>query len=152
MGGIVRLGFQPFIYWQQGISVSDGSFMQRAGVSTLYDDLEKYTQSVVATDLILAHSILNSPESLFIQCGMCHVYRHGLYKRSDDNQLKKFNLHNYSAYADFKYEPPFFTGYYIALRYDILHFLGSKDNEDVNSKDFNPWDNDVAPIFSGHGI
>ena len=56
MGGIIRLGFQPIIYWQQGISLSHGSFMQRDGININYDDLEQYSQTVIGTDLILAHS------------------------------------------------------------------------------------------------
>lgn len=144
MGGIVRLGFQPFIYWQQGISVSYGSFMQRAGVNTLYNDLEQYTQSVVATDFILAHSYFELSGEFIYSMWDVPMFTGTDFIKDDENQLKKFNLHNYSAYADLKYEPPFFTGYYIALRYDMLRFPDSKDIEDVNSKDFNPWDKDVT--------
>ncbi len=144
MGGIVRFGFQPFIYWQQGISISYGSFMQRAGVNTLYDDLQQYTQSVIATDLILAHSYFELSGEFIYSVWDVPMFTGTDFIKDDDNQLKKFNLQNYAAYADFKYEPPFFTGYYIALRYDILRFLDSKDIEDVNSKDYNPWDNNVT--------
>ncbi len=113
-------------------------------MNTLYDDLENYTQSIVATDIILAHSYFELSGEFIYSLWDVPMFTGTDFIKNDNNQLKKFNLRNYSAYADFKYEPPFFTGFYIALRYDMLHFLDSKDIEDVNSKNFNPWDNDVT--------
>ena len=36
------------------------------------------------------------------------------------------------------------TGFYLAGRYDILHFLDSNDLKEANLNGFNPWDNDVT--------
>ena len=45
-GGILHLGFQPVIYWQQGISASFGTFMQRADINSNHEGLEKFNQIV----------------------------------------------------------------------------------------------------------
>jgi hypothetical protein len=144
MGGIIRFGFQPVIYWQQGISVSYGSFMQRVPVNSLYKKFEQYTQGIIATDLILAHSYFELSGEFIYSVWNVPMFTGTDFIKDDNNELMKFNLQNYSAYADFKFEPPFFTGYYIAVRYDMLRFLESNDIIDVNSKDFNYWGNDVT--------
>jgi hypothetical protein len=143
-GGIVRLGFQPAIYWQQGISVGYGSFMQRAGVNSLYDDLEQYSQTVMATDLILAHSYFELSGEFIYAFWEVPMFSGTDFIKDETNNLIKFKLQNYSGYIDLKYEPSFFTGYYIALRYDMIGFLNSADLEKVSDKNFNPWDNQIS--------
>jgi hypothetical protein len=144
MGGIIRLGFQPIIYWQQGISLSHGSFMQRDGININYDDLEQYSQTVIATDLILAHSYFELSGEFLYSMWQVPMFIGTGFIEEEPLKLQKMKLENYSAYLDFKFEPPFITGAYIAFRYDILNFMNSEDLKDVNSKNFNPWDNDVT--------
>jgi hypothetical protein len=144
LGGIVRFGFQPFIYWQQGISLSYGSFMQADGINSNYEKLEEYTQAVAATDLILAHSYFELSGEFIYSLWNVPMFSGGAFIEESPGDLQKINLHNYSAYADLKYEPPFFTGSYIAVRYDILRFLDSDDLNDVDSENYNPWDNNVT--------
>ena len=144
VGGIIRLGFQPLIYWQQGISLSYGSFMQRDGININYDDLEQYTQTVIATDIILAHSYFELSGEFIYSLWYVPMFIGTGFIEEEPRNLQNMNLENYSAYLDFKIEPPFLTGAYIAFRYDILRFQDSGDIADINSKNFNPWDNDVT--------
>lgn len=144
MGGIIRLGFQPIIYWQQGISLSHGSFMQRDGININYDELEQYSQTVLGTDLILAHSYFELSGEFLYSMWQVPMFIGTGFIEEEPLKLQKMKLENYSAYLDFKIEPPFITGAYIAFRYDMLNFLNSDDLKDINSKNFNPWDNDVT--------
>ena len=144
MGGIIRLGFQPLIYWQQGLSLSYGSFMQRDGININYDDLEQYIQTVIATDIILAHSYFELSGEFIYSLWYVPMFIGTGFIEEEPRKLQNMNLENYSAYLDFKIEPPFLTGAYIAFRYDILRFQDSGDLKDINSKNFNPWDNDVT--------
>jgi hypothetical protein len=144
MGAVVRIGFQPLIYWQQGISISHGSFMQRDGININYDELEQYTQTVIATDLILAHSYFELSGEFLYSMWQVPMFIGTGFIEEEPLKLQKMKLENYSAYLDFKIEPPFLTGAYIAFRYDILNFLDSDDLKDVNSSNFNPWDNNVS--------
>jgi len=59
-------------------------------------------------------------------------------------KAETFGLSNYAAYLDLRYEPPFISGSYIAVRYDILRFLDSDDLKDIDDLDYNPWDNNVT--------
>ncbi len=144
MGGIIRFGFQPVIYWQQGISISHGSFMQRDGININYDNLEQYTQTVIATDLILAHSYFELSGEFIYSRWYVPMFISTGFIEEQPRKLKNMNLDNYSAYLDFKIEPPFLTGAYVAFRYDILRFQDSDDVTNINNKDFNPWDNNVT--------
>jgi hypothetical protein len=143
-GGIVRLGFQPVIYWQQGISVSHGSFMHKDGINSIYENLKDFSQSVIGTDLVLAHSYFELSGEVIYSMWQVPLFANADFSRQGSRTLKKYNLANYGAYMDFKIEPPFLTGAYIAVRYDILKFLDSDDLNDVNSKNHNPWDNDIT--------
>jgi hypothetical protein len=59
-------------------------------------------------------------------------------------KAKTFNLANYAAYLDLRYEPPFVSGSYIAVRYDILRFMDSDDLKNLWDADQNLWDNNVT--------
>ncbi len=144
MGGIIRIGFQPVIYWQQGIAISHGSFMQRDGINSIYSDLEQFTQTVLGTDLVLAHSYFELSGEFIYSMWKVPLFANADFSRKAPRTLQEYNLTNYGAYVDFKFEPPFFTGAYLALRYDLLRFLEAEDLRDVDSRDFNPWDNDIT--------
>ena len=143
-GGIIRFGFQPLIYWQQGISVSHGTFFQKDGINSIYSNLKDFTETVIGTDLVLAHSYFELSGEAIYSIWQVPLFANAEFSREASRTLKKYNLANYSAYIDFKFEPPFLTGAYIAVRYDILKFLDSDDLKNVNGKNFNPWDNDVS--------
>lgn len=145
-GGIARLGFQPLIFWQQGISVSYGSFLQRnLNDNVKYENLEKYRQFAAGTDLIMAY--------LYFELSGEFIYSFwnvpGFFSTTRDfieilsGKPAEFKLENYSAYVDLKIEPPFLTGSYLAFRYDILRFLEYKHPNTARRITLNPWDYDV---------
>ena len=107
-------------------------------------DLEQYSQTVIGTDLILAHSYFELSGEFLYSMWQVPMFIGTGFIEEEPLKLQKMKLENYSAYLDFKIEPPFITGAYIAFRYDILNFMNSEDLKDVNSKNFNPWDNDVT--------
>jgi hypothetical protein len=139
--GIIRLGFQPVIYWQQGISASYGSFMQKDGVNSNYEKLEKYKQFVGGTDFIFAHSYFELSGEVIYSSWNIPAFANGAFIEQSPGVLKEFNLENYSAYFDFKIEPPFFTGSFLACRYEMLRFVEAKD---LQPEQLNSWDNDMT--------
>jgi hypothetical protein len=143
--GIVRLGFQPAIFWQQGISVSHGSFMQQQDtVYSYYDDFTEFTQTVIGTDLVLGYSYFELSGEFFYSMWNVPHFDGTDFIRDYYGKAKTFGLANYAAYVDLRYEPPFISGSYIAVRYDILRFLDSDDLIDVHGMNYNPWDNNVT--------
>jgi hypothetical protein len=143
--GIIRLGFQPAIYWQQGISVSYGSFMQQQDSTySYYDDLTSFTQTVIGTDIILSYSFFEISGEIFYSLWNVPHYDGTDFVRDYYGRAREFSLSNYAAYLDLKYEPPFLSGSYVAVRYDMLRFLEAKDLNDINGVNYNPWDNNVT--------
>lgn len=116
-----RLGFQPIIYWQQGISFSYGSFFQRDAVNNTIDNLEKYRQMLIGTDIILASGYFELSGELVYS--MWNVpARDSSWRRNAKGELETFDLSNYAGYADLKYEPPFIPGSYVAVRFEKMIF------------------------------
>ena len=145
LAGIVRIGFQPAIFWQQGISFSYGSFMQQQdSVYSYYDDFTSYTQTVVGTDIILGYSYFELSGEFFYSLWNVPHFNGTDFIRDYYGNAVTFSLANYAAYLDLRYEPPFISGSYIAVRYDILRFLDSDDLKDINDVNYNPWDNNVT--------
>ena len=143
--GIVRIGFQQPIFWQQGISVSHGSFMQQQDtVYSYYDDFTEFTQTVVGTDIVLGYSYFELSGEFIYSMWSVPFFLGTDYIRDYYGKAQAFSLSNYAAYLDLRYEPPFISGTYIAVRYDILKFQESDDLKNVNGWDYNPWDNDVT--------
>jgi len=150
-GGIIHLGFQPVIYWQQGLSFSYGTFMQRDDINSNLVGLEKFNQVVLGTDIILAHSYFELSGEFIYSMWKVPGFASGAFKETASGELGKFNLENYSAYVDFKYEPPFFTGSYIAVRYDMLKFLEFDHPATSSIITINPWDTDVIRYSAAIG-
>ena len=144
--GIVRLGFQPAIFWQQGISISHGSFMQQQQdtIYSYYDDFTEFTQTVIGTDLVLGYSYLELSGEFFYSMWNVPHFDGTDFIRDYYGKAKAFSLANYAAYVDLRYEPPFISGSYIAVRYDILRFLDSDDLKNVHNMNYNPWGNNVT--------
>ena len=150
-GGIIHLGFQPVIYWQQGISASFGTFMQRDDINSNLQGLEKFNQIVLGTDIILAHSYFELSGEFIYSMWNVPGFANGTFKESASGELGEFNIDNYSAYVDFKYEPPFFTGSYIAFRYDMMKFLEFDHPATSSVITKNPWDTDVMRYSAAFG-
>lgn len=151
IGGIARLGLQPVIFWQQGISFSYGTFMQKDGINSIYDGFEEFKQMAAGTDLVLAYSHFELSGEIIYSMWDVPMFAGGTFFEDAPRSLASFKLSNYSGYADFKIEPPFLTGLYVAVRYDILKFVESDDIKSLNSNNFNPWDNDITRYSAAVG-
>ncbi len=156
LAGVARLGFQPAIFWQQGISVSYGSFMQADPVNNLVrtnNPFEQYRQLVLGTDVILAYAFFElSGELIYSQWT---VPRFTLAEgfataASNSDELVRYTVSNLSGYVDFKFEPPFLTGTYLALRYERLLFLPYTDAR-TNQENLS-WDRSVTRLSASIGV
>jgi hypothetical protein len=141
--GIIRLGFSPLIFWQQGISVSYGSFLQSDPLNSNYNNLTRFSQLVAGTDLILAYSYFEISGEFIYSKWQVPGFDNGTYKESSPGKLAIYDLENYSAYTDIKFEPPFLTGSYLAFRYDILRFLEYQHPNSTSRITLNPWDYNI---------
>jgi len=118
--------------------------MQQDSIYSYYDDLTSFTQAVIGTDLILAYSYFELSGEFFYSLWNVPHYDGTDFVRDYYGRAREFSLSNYTAYLDLKYELPFISGSYVAVRYDILRFLDAKDLNDINGVNYNPWDNNVT--------
>jgi len=144
--GMARLSFQPAIYWQQGVSLSRGSFMESSEVNSDFSNLESFSQTLLGTDWILAYSLFElSGEFIYSMWKVPGFDTDGFVVDKWDN-LKKFDLENYSYYFDLKYEPSFLSGSFLALRFEELKFVKYEEEQGYYSTtpgvSFN-WGSDV---------
>lgn len=149
MAVIARLGFQPVIYWQQGISFSYGSFFKRAAVNNTLNNLEKYRQMLIGTDIILAYAYFELSGEAVYSMWKVPGYQGGFKFKDNGSDLLTFDLKNYSGYADLKYEPPFLTGSYVAVRLEKMIF--DKYNVPGSLTWSNTWDENIMRYSAAVG-
>ncbi len=144
VNGTLRIGTQPFIFWQQGFSVSHGSFMRSAVVNANYDRLEKYRQTLFGTDIVLAYTYFElSGEFLFAQWDVPASDKKG-FQIGTDGSLLQYRLTNWSYYVDLKIEPPFLPGSYLAGRYEKMTFDRYTPPASSTLSGGNPWDDGLS--------
>jgi hypothetical protein len=136
-GIISRLKLQPTYYWEQGLSVSHGSFIQESEVSTLLEDLGMFTQTLIGTDFKLGSGFFEVSGEL-----IGAFYRVPIF----DSEARSFDtganndpltVNSWSVYLDIKYEIPMIQGSYVAYRIDHLGFGKLEDSTSPQ------WDNHV---------
>jgi hypothetical protein len=142
-GLISRLGFQPLIFWQQGISAGYGSFIQKHISNQSWGKLERFRQLVLGTDLVVGYSYFELSGEFVYSIWNVPAYTQMQYVVETPWTLAEFKLKNYGAYLDLKYEPSFLTGCYLAVRYDILQFEKYTHPTATTEITLNPWDHDV---------
>ncbi len=140
LGVTLRLGMQPFIFWQQGFSVSHGSFMRRAAVNTNYDRLEKYRQTLLGTDMVLAFAHFELSGELLYALWDVPASDNNGFRIAPDGNLEKYRLSNWSGYVDARLEMPFLPGSYIAGRYERMVFNRYTPPAGSTLAAQNPWD------------
>jgi len=137
-GIISRLKVQATYFWEQGLSLSHGSFLRKSEVSTGLDQFRNFRQTLIGTDFRLGMGFLEVSGELI------GVFYKTPVLKVDDDQFDPatwdtpVTLSGFSGYANVKYELPFLPGSYLAYRIDRLDFgEESYTNTSVN------WDNDV---------
>ncbi len=146
-----RLLLRPAIFWQQGISLSYGGIMQRdPAVSPTVDrtdELSRSSQLLFGTDWKIGYSYVEVSGEFVRSQWNVPRFDAGAFALDATGKLKMFEAENFSWYVDAKYEPPFFSGSVIALRYEQMVFSAYDDGAGVR-KD---WDDDVERISAALG-
>lgn len=149
---VTRIGLQPVIYWQQGLSFSYGNFMYDAGYDSSYKDMDKFTQLLLGTDFIISGGYFElTGEFIYSSWSVPAWQDRSLISRMQ-SYLVAYPLTNYTGYVDLKVEPPFIPGSYLALRYDMMTFDTFKNPKpDVLLTLPRKWDNDVSAYSAAFG-
>jgi hypothetical protein len=148
IAGIARLALQPVIFWQQGISFSYGSFMERSEVNAALRDLEQYKQTVIGSDWVFAYTYFELSGEYIHSFWKIPAYDQDGFLTDTYGNVAIYDLENYSFYIDLKYEPSFMPGSYLAVRFEELHFKEYKQDygyyaQPTQTLSEGPWDNNV---------
>lgn len=150
IAGISRVGFKPSISWDLGLSLSHGSFMQRDPVNSALrarKPLENYTQSLAGIDFVYQFLYFEIVSEVILSHWRVPRFQNGLFTFQNGNPVQ-YNITNIGSYIDFKYEPPFLTGSYLAIRAENMLFIETDDP--VTGESFS-WDDDVTRLTIAAG-
>lgn len=132
-----RLKLQATYFWEQGFSVSHGSFLNESTVSTSIEKFQKYRQTLVGTDFKLGFGYLEISGEVIAAFYKVPVYLVGNQEFQLNTIDKPLQLTSIAAYVDTKYELPFIQGSYLSYRLDRLSFEALEDYTVAN------WDNNI---------
>ena len=148
LGFISKIKLRPTYFWEQGISISHGTFMQQSEVSDQLQDLGRYTQTLIGTDFKLGKGFFEFSGEL-----IAAIYEVPEFSSESETFIGNPNddplkLSSLSTYLDIKYELPQIHGSYVAFRFDYLGFSDLESNATQN------WDNNVTrqSIAIGYNI
>ncbi|MBC8045153.1 MAG: hypothetical protein IAF08_17065 [Rhizobacter sp.] len=148
VAGVARLGFSPAPFWQQGVSVSYGGFMQRDAVNQFFGGLENYSQLAVGTDIILGYAFFELSGEAVYASWRVPRFSNNQFSATPQLELLTYTPANYAAYLDLKIELPFLIGSYVAFRYDKIGFF-YYDDPLTGARAV--WDNDVTRLSLAAG-
>jgi hypothetical protein len=149
LAGIARISFKPAIFWQQGVSFSHGSFMERAEVNTQINDLEQFKQTIIGTDWLISFTYFEISGEFIHANWNLPVFEADSFLTNSYDKITGYDFKNYSYYIDLKYEPSFISGSYIALRFEELIFKEyDSPSSGYGSESTDPiiegrWDNSI---------
>lgn len=151
VAGIARVGFKPNISWDLGLSLSHGSFMQRDPVNSFIrtrQPLENFTQSLAGVDFVFQFLYFEIVGEAILSHWRVPRFQNGLFTVDNRGNPVQYNITNIGSYIDLKYEPPFLTGSYLAVRAENLSFIETDDP--VTGETFS-WDDDVTRLTFAAG-
>lgn len=133
-----RLGVRPIYFWEQGISISHGSFLRDSEVGNQLADFQQYRQTLIGTDYKIGLSWFEFSGEL-----IWTLYRTPAFdpeNRTFLDQGESLNLQSFNAYLDIKYRLPFLARSFLAYRFDTMRF-GQLESPTYTNSD--QWDNPV---------
>lgn len=146
-----RLFYRPYVYWEQGFSLSFGNFMQGDPLNNSVrsnESFQKFYQLLLGTDVKVAFTYFEIIGEAIYSNWKTTGFISNQFNTNCGGELCNYNLSNISGNIDFKYEPPGFTGSYIALRAEHLLFIEADDPETNESI---KWDENVSRLSAVFG-
>jgi hypothetical protein len=136
-GIISRVKIQPVYFWEQGFSVSYGTFLQASEFDYQLPDLRAFSQTLIGTDykfgaghFELSGEIIGAFYTVPQFNNQSELFDSGV----DGNGV---GLRNLAVNLDIKYEPSALQGSFVAYRIDHLRFSELEAGQNQN------WDENV---------
>lgn len=151
LAGIARIQFNPSIYWNQALSFSYGNFLQADGVNEAVreeNNFQKYTQLLLGTDTKIAFTYFEVIAEAIYSNWKVPGFIGNSFDTDGSNNLREYSVSNISGNIDLKYEPPSFTGGFLAFRAEYLSFFDAEDPQTGNNFE---WDQNVSRLTGAIG-
>jgi hypothetical protein len=148
-----RIGIQPAMWWQQGFSVSYGSFMNADSVNASARDnnpLEQYKQLLIGADFIFSYLWFEVSGEVMYSRWNVPRFAGGrfTFENPSSSRFQEYEIENLGGYIDMKIEPPFLTGSYIAFRAERIAF---QPFDDPLTKARTYWDTGITRLSLAAG-
>ncbi len=123
ISGIGRIGFHPAMWATVGVSGSFGSFMEKTGENQVLGDVQKYKQTALGTDIVLAYGYFEFSGEYMHSNWTTPKFASGAFvKVPGTAEFASFDLTNQGFYADVKIDIPYLPGLFFAGRFDRVWF------------------------------
>lgn len=148
-----RIGIQPAMWWQQGFSVSYGSFLNADSVNASAREnnpLEQYRQLLLGTDFMFSYLWFELSGEVMYSRWNVPRFAGGRFttENSSSSRFQAYEIENLGGYVDVKFEPPFLTGSYLAFRAERIAF---QPFDDPITKVRTYWDAGVTRLSVAAG-
>ena len=147
MAGFFRVTHMVNMFLTAGISASYGSFMHEGAVNAALmedNDFTQFTQTAVGGDFQIGFTYFEIiGEATFSNWNVPFYNDEDGFYFSGNGDLATFELANVVGNIDVKYEPPFFTGGYVAIRAEHINF---NENNIPGEYGYPDWDHDISKL------
>jgi hypothetical protein len=151
---ITRMEVRPAVFWTQGVSFSHGAFMDQHPQNRPLrqnESLRRFRQTLIGTDFQTGYSYFALSGEVAYTIWSVPGYRQdatppyqdGAFVRDEQGDPARFRLTQWGGHVDAKFEPPFLSGSYLAVRGGHLYF--PKRTHPVTGNTFK-WDSDVTRL------
>ena len=146
---IGRIRYKPTYFWEQGLSISHGGFLQETNLHEPLGKLNQYPQTLLGTDFTLGYTYFEvKGEILWGQYKVPEFEaEQESFRRDSNGEILTHTLRNWSSYAVLSYELPSLPGAYLAYQFDGLFFGSATGTLSTSSS----WDDNVIRHSFGVG-
>lgn len=138
ISGTGRLAVKPAIWTEMGMSFSYGSFMDAGENNSIIQEINKYKQLSIGSDIQFAYSYFDFAAEYVYNRWKTPKFGNGQFIRNLSGEIAQFEPENHSLYADLKIDIPYVPGLFIGGRFDRLWFPKVKNLTGTET-----WDIDV---------
>lgn len=146
LGVNARLQWQPAWFWKQGFSFSHGHIMKRTPQNVVLEDLDRYRQTLIGTDLTAGFGYWELSGEAMAGWHRVPFFdpEAGDFVRRSDGSPADEVLFQWAGWLQLRVEPPFLTGSWLAWQSGLVHFGADPLSPTTRTWDEPAWNHQVG--------
>lgn len=151
LAGTIRISGSPSPYIELGASASHGSYFESSENNTAFqadENLSRFTQSVLGGHFKWQFTYFEIRGEATFSSWTAPLWINNMLTVDPNNELFEIRVESLGTNVDLKYEPPFWSGGYVAFRADRLTFFDA--TSPINGTTFD-WDEDFWRLTGAVG-